>query len=396
VTAEQLTQELTHELAQYSPGIGRLRPAPLEDWLRDYYFTADLDISSSGVQPYSMAELRQKTGLSLGELDALEFSDGYSLGAMGVRAEIARRWGDGDLDKVMTTSGSSEAISLVLTALIRPSDEVVVVQPGYHLLTEFVTALGCRTRAWNLDAGNGWSASLDELADLVTERTRAIVVNFPHNPTGASISEDELRGLVRIANRVGAYILWDAAFADLVYDADPLLDVSLLYHRGISFGTFSKAFGLAGLRFGWCVAPPDVLTECVRIRDYTTLHLSPLVELLAQHVLENADRFLVPRLEQARLNRKLLRDWADSQSGAVRLDLPTGGVAAFPRLERVPDVDQFCEDLLRKHGVLLIPGSCFGVPQHVRLGFGGATDELARGLEILGDQLAAVPTRPAV
>jgi capreomycidine synthase len=371
----------------------RLRSAPLEDWLRDNYFTAEIDISSSGVQPYSMAELRAKTGLDHKDIDALIFGDGYSLGSPAVRAAIARRWGDDEPEKVMTTSGSSEAISLVLMALLRPMDEVIVVQPGYHLLVEFAAALGCTVKTWRLQADNGWAVSIDELEEMVTERTRAIVVNFPQNPTGVSIGKDDLRRLLRIAERVSAYVLWDAAFAELIYDADPLPDVSKNYPLGISFGTFSKAFGLPGLRFGWCIAPPDVLGCCVRIRDYTTLHVSPLIELLALRVLENADRFLEPRLEQAKGNRIILKEWADAVSDYVSLALPAGGVAAFPCLDILTNTDEFCQQLFRQHGVLVVPGSCFGFPRHIRLGFGGATSELIRGLDKLTSSLSTAGVR---
>lgn len=368
----------------------RLRPAPLEDWLRDYYFTAQIDISSSGVQPYSMAELRAFTGLGHEDLDSLVFSDGRSLGAPAVRAAIARIWGDGNAEKIMTTSGSSEAISLVLMALLQPGDEIIVVHPGYHLLIEFAAALGCTARVWSLGVENEWKASMDELAGLVTERTRAIIVNFPHNPTGTTISEDDLRRLLSCAGQVGAYILWDAAFADLTYDTDPLPDVSAAYERGISFGTFSKAFGLPGLRFGWCIAPPSLLANCVRIRDYTTLHVSPLIEFLALRVLQNADRFLNPRLQRARTNRRILMDWAAAAGSQISLALPAGGVTAFPRLDSLGDTSEFCERLFREHGVLVVPGACFGYPRHIRLGYGGGTDDLVRGL----DRLAGALTRP--
>ena len=367
----------------------QLLRAPLEDWLRDRYFTAEIDISSSGVQSFSMAELRQATGLSHETIDNLVFDDGYSLGTPEVRTAIARRWGDGNPEKVMTTSGSSEAVSLVLMALIKPGDEIIVMQPGYHLLVEFARALGCQLKTLALDEDNNWAVSLDNLADLVTPRTRAIIVNFPHNPTGASVHWDDMRTLLQHADRVGAYVLWDAAFADLVYDSGPLPDVSACYERGISFGTFSKAFGLPGLRFGWCLAPPDVLAECVRIRDYTTLHLSPLVELLALGVLEHADVFLEPRLKQARLNRSILAEWAYSVSDRVSLTLPAGGVAGFPRLAGFADTEDFCQQLFLQHGVLVIPGGCFGYPQHIRLGFGGPTDNLICGLDRLTTALSA-------
>jgi capreomycidine synthase len=278
---------------------------------------------------------------------------------------------------------------MVLSAVLSPGDEVVVVEPGYHLLVEYAVALGCTTRAWRLDPDRGWRPDLDELEPLVTERTRAIVLNFPQNPTGASITGPELGRIVALAERVGAYLLWDAAFTTLVYDTDPLPPVSSLYERGIDFGTFSKAFGLPGLRFGWCVGPPDVLAECVRIRDYTTLHVAPIIELLATAVLDNAAAFLGPRLAQAAHNRAVVADWAASEPDRVSLALPVGGVAAFPRLHGMANTDKFCDELFKRDGVLVIPGSCFGAPEHIRLGYGGPTRQLTEGLERLSGALRA-------
>ncbi|WP_344597511.1 capreomycidine synthase [Actinomadura vinacea] len=352
----------------------------MEDWLRDYYFTAEIDISSSGVHSYSMAELRALTGLEHAEIDGLVFDDGYSLGAPAVRSAIARRWGGLEPETVMTTSGSGEAISLVLMALLRPGDEVVVVQPGYHLLVEFAAGLGCSVRPWRLTAGTGWRPSLDELSGLVTEHTRAIIINFPQNPTGTSITEAELSTLLSLAASVDAYVLSDEAFTDLTYDSAPLPTVAARYERGVSFNTFSKAFGLPGLRFGWCIGPPALLAECVRIRDYTTLHVSPLVELLALGVLGNAEAFMKPRRELARANRDAVGDWAAAHPDLVSLVRPAGGVSAFPRLEGIADVDAFCDDLFKRRGTLVIPGSCFGAPEHIRLGFGGRPEPLAEGL----------------
>ncbi|MEU6431033.1 capreomycidine synthase [Microbispora sp. NPDC046973] len=371
----------------------RLRSAPLEDWLRDYYFTAEIDISSSGVQSYSMGELRAMTGTGQDEIDALVFDDGYSLGAPAVRSALAELHGGVDPATVMTTCGSGEAISLVMMALLRPGDEVVVVAPGYHLLVEYAVALGCETKAWRLDAERGWQASLDELAELVTGRTRAIIVNFPQNPTGATLSAEEMRAVLATAERVGAYVLWDSAFAALTYEDEPLPDVSACYERGISFGTFSKAFGLPGLRFGWCLAPPEVLEDCMRIKDYTTLHVSPLVELLALGVLRNSGAFLGPRLAQATTNREIVRKWAESNRDLVSLTLPAGGVAAFPELVGLPDTWDFCEALFQRHGVLVVPGGCFDEPAHIRLGFGGAADQLEEGLDRLTSALLAWPGR---
>jgi aspartate/methionine/tyrosine aminotransferase len=154
-------------------------------------------------------------------------------------------------------------------------------------------------------------------------------------------------------------------------------------------GTLSKAYGLPGLRVGWCLAPPEVLARMAALRDYLTLHLSPMVELIAARVIENADTIVGMRLAQARANRERVARWIEEQEGAVSWVRPTGGVCAFPRLHQVPDVEELCHRLAREHRVLLVPGTCFEVPGHVRLGFGRSPEELEAGLQRLSEVLAA-------
>jgi capreomycidine synthase len=370
-----------------------LRPAPLEDWLRQRYFSAEFDISSSGVASYSMAEVRSRTGLNLERIDALVFDDGYSLGSPSVRSALAAHLGVSP-ETVMTTSGSGEAISLVLSALLRPGDEVVVVRPGYHLLTEYALALGAQVRDWHLRPEQDWSASLEDLRALVTPGTRALVVNFPQNPTGSTLTRSEQDQVLDIARAVGAWVLWDGAFTQLSWNGEQLPEVSSRYDRGVGFGTFSKAYGLPGLRFGWCAGPPQVLEACVHLRDYTTLHVAPLVELVAQQVLENAEAFLGPRREQARAGRETVLRWAGENEGLVSLAPPGGGVSAFVQLSGFADTEDFCSELFAKEKTLAIPGSCFGAPQYIRIGFGGQADILAEGLERLGRTLGRWATSP--
>lgn len=116
-----------------------------------------------------------------------------------------------------------------------------------------------------------------------------VVVNLPHNPTGATVTPDQQRELIDLCARAGAYLVWDMAFSDLTYDGPPLPDPGLFYERAVSMGTLSKAYGLPGLRLGWCLAPPEVLERFIRIRDYLTLHLSPLVEMIAERAIRGGD-----------------------------------------------------------------------------------------------------------
>ncbi|HEY9285195.1 MAG TPA: capreomycidine synthase [Pyrinomonadaceae bacterium] len=365
----------------------QIAPALLEYWLRQYYFDTEIDLGCSGVASFSMSELRELLGITQQELDAVVFRDSRTLGDPDLREAVARRWGGGDAERVMATHGSSEAIYLIMRGLLRPGDEVVVQSPAYQPLYSIAEAVGCRLRHWRLDFERGFVADMDELRALVNPKTRLIVANFPHNPTGATLTPAQQQELLDAASRVGAYVLWDAAFAELVHDGAPLPDPGGRYDRAITIGTLSKAYGLPGLRVGWCLAAPDVLEELIRLRDYITLHLSPLVELIGTRAVEKSDALLGIRLRQARANLDTLAGWIDEQGGAVEWVRPRGGVSVFMRLNGVPDVEGFCRRLAARHSVLLVPGTGFGQPRHVRLGFGGHVAEFNEGLARLSSQL---------
>jgi capreomycidine synthase len=360
--------------------------ALLESWMRRYYFATDIDIGSSGVESFSLGELRTLLGIHQEELDRVVFDDSMTLGGVGLRQAIADRWADGDGQRVMATHGSSEAIYLSLNALLQAGDEVLILEPLYQQFFSIAEAIGCRLKPWPLRAEQQFRPNVEEARSLIGPRTRMIIVNFPHNPTGVTLTRHEQENLVSAAAEVGAYLLWDAAFADLTYDqgsAEPRLP----YERAISLGTLSKAYGLPGLRVGWCVAATEVLERCERLRDYITLHLSPLVELIAQKAIEKSEVLLAIRRRQARTNLEILAAWVEQHRGAVEWARPQGGVCAFLRLCSVADTEALCHQLAHEHSVLLVPGACFNCPEHVRLGFGGPTSDLKEGLARLSGLL---------
>ncbi len=365
-----------------------IAPALLEDWLRERYFTTTIDISSSGVENYTLDEVLALAGTSAASLGTVMFRDSHSLGSAELRAAVARRHGV-DPDSVMATQGSSEAIYLVMHALLEAGDEVVVPSVAYHALHEVARSIGCRLIRWSMRTEQGVVSNLDQLLALIGPRTRMVALNFPHNPTGATVTPEQQAAVTAACAVHGAWLAWDGAFRELVYDRAPLADPVHHYERAVSFGTLSKAYGLPGLRVGWALAAPEVLRACVRRRDYLSLALSPLVEAVATLAVEHADALQRPRLAQAGANRVLLADWLEAHADRVKADLPAGGVTAFPRLTTVPDVTAFADRLDRESGVLVVPGSCFDAPQHVRIGFGGETNDLATGLDRLARSLPA-------
>lgn len=378
-----------------SPAL-RLERARLEDWMRSYYFDAEADIGSSGVEDYSLGEVQELTGLRSEELAGLVLRDSETLGGGELRTALAERFTGGDASRVMVTHGSTEACFLVMNALLEPGDEVVVPDPCYQQLYGIAEALGCRLRRWRLVAEESFAPDLDLAARAIRPGTRMVVANFPHNPTGATLTPEGQARLVELTAAAGAHLVWDGVFSELTHGGPPLPDPSAVYERAVSIGSLSKAYGLPGLRVGWLIAPPEVLARCIRLRDYLTLHLSPLVELVAARAIAAGDRLVEPRRRQVLRNLDTVAAWARRQDGRIEWIPPAGGASAFPRLTALEDAEALCHRLGREHRVLLVPGSCFGHPRHVRLGFGGSPAALALGLARLSTCLAGHSKVPDV
>jgi capreomycidine synthase len=367
--------------------MNKIPPALLECWMREYYFNTNIDIGSSGVESFCLADIRQLTGLTQKELDSVVFNDSSSFGGFELRREIASRWGNGNPEQVMVTHGSSEAIYLAMSTLLNPNDEVVVLDPCYQQLYSIAESIGCKLKIWRLRPEHNFVPDVQEAKSLITPNTRMVVVNFPHNPTGASLTLKEQQELINAVAEVGAYLVWDAAFADLVYKGSPLPPPNLQYEGSISLGTLSKAYGLPGLRFGWCIAASDILERFVYRRDYITLHLSPLVELIAHRVIQNINKFLNIRLHQAHTNLRILSEWIEQHKEFVDWVYPQGGVCGFLHMHTISNAEAFCDYLGKTYGVLLVPGNCFNHEKYVRLGFGTSTSDLSEGLSRLSKAL---------
>jgi len=154
-------------------------------------------------------------------------------------------------------------------------------------------------------------------------------------------------------------------------------------------GTFSKAYGAPGLRFGWIIGPENIISSCVRQKDYGNLFVAPIIEFVAEKMLRKLDVFAQEKLLQATHNRRLVDAWCRQPDLKITWRQPSGGVCGALELNNEIDDIAFCNEALKTFGVLLVPGSCFGMPGFVRLGFGGNQLRLVEGLNRLGQLLAS-------
>jgi aspartate/methionine/tyrosine aminotransferase len=258
--------------------------------------------------------------------------------------------------------------------LLSPGDHVVAISPAYQSLHEIARSIGCALTPWRLEpVEGGWQIDLDRLERAVTPQTRLIVLNFPHNPTGHQISRDELTAIIEIARRNGCYVFSDEMYRLL----EPSLEVRLpavcdVYEKGISLSGLSKSFALPGLRIGWLATQePGWPERWLTFKDYTTICNSAPSEVLGIIALQNAEAITRRSQEIVRENTALADQFFAAHPDRFKWLPPKGGSIAFPRWLGEGSVEQFCQGVLDRQGVMIVPGSQFDYPgNYFRIGLG--------------------------
>lgn len=348
----------------------------------------EYDITESGIAPLSMRELLSL--LPVPERDSLldELLDtqlGYSeaRGTHNLRAELASTYKGANPDNVLVTTGAIEANFLLFNVLLEAGDHVVAIHPAYQQLYSVPRALGCAVDLWRLRAEDRFQFDLERLADLVRPETKLIVINTPHNPTGAALTSADLAEVKRIADEVDAWILCDEAYRWLdLPGRDPLAPSAWeLGERIVTTGTFSKPFGLPGLRIGWMVAPEEIAEQCWWMRDFITLSPGKLNDRLALLALEQRDELIQRTKKIVTENLATLERWLDEHSDLVSWAPPEGGLLALIayRLD-IPSMD-LANRLANEYSVMLAPGSAFDQEYHLRIGLGQRPAIFSGGLE---------------
>ena len=354
-----------------------LPPFELERYFARWEFDVPHMLCASDVETHSMAEL-----LALADDECRALWDGLALGyteSTGhprLRDEIATLYDGIAPEHTLVFAGAEEAIFCFAHAALRPGDHAVVVWPAYQALYEVARSIGADVTLLPLRAEDQWQLNLDALRRAVRPTTRAVVINYPHNPTGAHISSAELHGVVEVAREAGAWLFSDEVYRFSEYDpADRLPGVASLYDRGVSLGVLSKAFGLAGLRIGWVATHDEALLDrLMALKDYTTICASSPSEILALIALRARDTILARNVSLVTRNLAAVERFMGAHQEWFEWLAPRAGCIAFPRLRRGGPVAGFCDWLAREHGVLLMPGDVFEFPNdHLRIGFGRAS-----------------------
>jgi aspartate/methionine/tyrosine aminotransferase len=366
----------------------KIEPFGLERWMTTYETRVTHDIAESGILPLTMDDLlsfapADARARTLDELRRLPLGYSEARGTLELRRLLAETYVGCDPENILVTTGAIEANFLLFNVLLSAGDHVIAPYPAYQQLYSVPRALGCDVSLWMVGPDNGFRYHLDELERLVTARTRLIVVNTPHNPSGAMLSADELKRVYALATSVGARVLCDEAYRWLTIPggeslAPPIFDLG---PNGISVGTVSKPFGLPGLRIGWIAASREIAAACWGMRDYVSLSPGRLNDALACLAIRHRDRIIERNDGIISENLASVKAWIARHEGLLSWRPPRGGLLALLRYAHpIPSLD-LANKLAEEYGVMLAPGSVFGYENHLRIGIGQRPSIFAEGLE---------------
>jgi len=367
----------------------KIEPFGVEQWMNAWETKCDLNLAETCVASLTLAELMQIAGTTQqmpSDLAALHMTYGEIRGSTRLRGSVARLFEGQTADNVLITHGTIGANHMVYQALVGAGDHVVAITPTYQQHTAIPRSFGAEVTEVRLQEADHWLPDLKAVAAAVRPDTKVIALTNPNNPTGALIDRSGLEQIVDIARSVGAWILCDEVYRG-TEQGDPVPSIVDLYDKGISTGSTSKAFSLAGLRLGWIVGAHDLLDACEIHRDYTTISVGQVDDYFASMALEAKGAILERSRDITRGNLAILRDWVGAQAKASFV-IPHAGTTAFVRFDVPLSSYDLCVALLQDKGVMFTPGSALGVEGYVRIGFACYPETLKEGLNRVSDWLA--------
>jgi aspartate/methionine/tyrosine aminotransferase len=361
----------------------QIKPFGVEIWMNQYETQCAYNLAETCVESLTVAQLLDlagKRGAILDELLPLKLTYGAIEGSERLRGNIASLYARQKPENVTITHGAIGANALLYATLVEPGDRVISVLPTYQQHYSIPESLGADVQVHKLREENGFLPDLDEIARLITPKTKLIALTNPNNPTGSLMDRAMMQRVADMAARVGAYVLCDEVYrgVDQVGDA---LTVSMadLYERGISTGSMSKAFSLAGLRLGWIVGPKDLIHAVSIHRDYNTISVGMLDDHFASIALEHRDAILTRNRAIVRGNLAILDKWV-AEELAISYVKPKGGTVTLLKYDFDLPSRDFCVRLLESEGVMFTPGSALDMEGYVRIGYANNRAVLEEGL----------------
>lgn len=346
----------------------------IERYFAKYEFTAKYLLSSSDCDGFPMqyvldlASDEERTSWGTLKLGYTE-----TRGSLALRKAITQHYQHITVDNVVVSS-PGEANFALMNVLLEKGDEVICMSPMYQSLYQVAISIGCKLNFWKAEKQNNqWYFDPSQLKSLVTPKTKLIITNFPHNPTGYSPSVEDWDAIIGIARKHGIVLFSDEMYRFLSHDSSTdTRSACDLYENAISLWGTAKTFGLAGLRLGWLTSRnSDILQKVEAFKDYLSICNNAPSEILATIALNNQSKFVEPNIQKITSNLELFKNFCARNAHFLDLPLPNSGSTAFVELKIKETAMDFAEKLVRDTGIMILPSETFDFgSKHTRIGFG--------------------------
>ena len=286
-------------------------------------------------------------------------------------------------EETLITVGVSEGLDLAVRAILNPGEKVLIHDPCYVSYPAVVELAGGKPILLNTDVKNGFKLSPEQIDIACTKGVKALMINYPCNPTGASYTKKELRDIARVAEKHDLIVISDEVYDELTYDFDhtPLATLPGMKKRVIYFNGFSKTFAMTGFRLGWACGPSKAIAAMTKIHQYTMLCASITSQMAALEALRGSSHEVLEMKKEYMRRRRFVV----SRLNEIGLEchMPEGAFYVFPSIKKFSNNSlEFATDLLKKKKVALVPGTAFGssTEGYVRISYASSYENLKEAM----------------
>lgn len=361
----------------------KIRNFGVEIWMNGYENRCTHNLAETCVESLTIAQLLAIAGkpeAALADLLPMKMTYGAIEGSDRLRRHIAATYAMQAAENIVVTHGAIGANALVHETLVEPGDRVISVLPTYQQHYSIPASYGANVQILKLREENGFLPDIEDLRRLAIPGTKLIAINNPNNPTGSLMDEAILRQIAAVARDCGAWVLCDEVYRGIDQEGDGFTaSMADIYEKGISTGSMSKAYSLAGLRLGWIAGPVELIQAVSIHRDYNTISVGQLDDHFAAIALENRDAILARNRGIVRENLAILDAWVQSEP-VISYLRPRSGTTALLKYDLPMPSEEFCVRLLERTGVLLTPGSAMDMEGYLRIGYANGSEVLREGL----------------
>ena len=357
----------------------QLKPFLLDVWLDQYEHGIEFNLAASTGPTWTVNDiLALADGETRDRFLNHKLVYGRPAGADSLREAIAEMQAV-PVESVQVVTGASEALVALMWLAAEPGANVIIPLPGFTTFSALPESLGLETRFYRVRRENDFRIDVEEIKRLADAKTKLILVNSPHNPTGATISDSDMEALHDFTAERGIQLVSDEVYHP-IYHGRATKSAARLPHATV-IADLSKAFSIAGVRTGWMIEhDPKRRQQYWNARAYFSICNSTAGEMLSEIAIRKRDVVLGKTQEVATRNLKLVDRFMQEHRDVLGWIPPQGGMTVFPWLVSGENERPFCQAAAER-GILLAPGDCFDTPAHFRLGFAAAGDDFSRALD---------------